>query len=59
MLAIFDESEIKERQKQQMFGNMYLIVELFKYNQIKSNIIVTCINEMFEEVNNNNVEILC
>ena len=59
MLAIFDESEIKERQKLQMFGNMYLIVELFKYNQIKSNIIVTCISEMFEEVNTRNVEILC
>ena len=32
MLAIFDESEIKKRQKDQMFGNMHLIVELYKYD---------------------------
>ena len=35
-----------------MFGNMALIVELYKYNEIKPNIIQTCINELFEEVNN-------
>lgn len=59
MLAIFDESEIKKRQKDQMFGNMHLIVELYKYDQIKSNIITTCIDDMFEEVNQQNIEILC
>jgi len=31
MLFMFDESEIKFRQKQQMFGNMRLIVELYKH----------------------------
>lgn len=31
MLYVFDESEIKFRQKQQMFGNMRLIVELYKH----------------------------
>ena len=59
MLAIFDESEIKKRQKDQMFGNMHLIVELYKYDQIKSGILTTCIDDMFEEVNGQNIEILC
>jgi len=59
MMAVFDESELKKRQKDQMFGNMHLIVELYKYNQIKSNIITHCINDMFEEINCQNVEILC
>ena len=59
MLAIFDISEIKKRQKDQMFGNMHLIVELYKYDQIKSGILTTCIDDMFEEVNCQNIEILC
>lgn len=59
MLAIFDISEIKKRQQDQMFGNMHLIVELYKYQQIKSGILTHCIDDMFEEVNSQNVEILC
>jgi hypothetical protein len=59
MLYVFDESEIKFRQRGQMFGNMHLIVELYKYEQIKSTIITHCIDEMFEEINGQNVEILC
>lgn len=51
MLYVFDESEIKFRQKQQMFGNMRLIVELYKHQQIKSTILTQCIDEMFEEIN--------
>ena len=51
MLAIFDMSEIKKRQKDQMFGNMALIVELYKYDLIKADIIITCINELNEEIN--------
>lgn len=51
MLYVFDETEIKFRQKQQMFGNMRLIVELYKHQQIKSNILTQCIDEMFEEIN--------
>jgi len=35
-----------------MFGNMALIVELYKYDAIKPHIIQTCIDELFEEVNN-------
>lgn len=59
MLHVFDKSEIKHRMKEQMFGNMHLIVELYKYHQIKSNIITMCIDDMFEEINGQNVEILC
>lgn len=39
MLFVFDESEIKCRQREQMHGNMQLIVELFKVGQIKSHIV--------------------
>ena len=59
MLHVFDRSEIKYRMKEQMFGNMHLIVELYKYHQIKCNIITMCIDDMFEEINGQNVEILC
>jgi hypothetical protein len=59
MLHVFDTSEIKYRMKEQMFGNMHLIVELYKYHQIKCNIITMCIDDMFEEINGQNVEILC
>jgi hypothetical protein len=38
---------------------MALIVELYKYNVFKPQILTTCVNELFEEVNNQNVEILC
>jgi hypothetical protein len=31
MLHVFDQSEIKFRLKEQMFGNMHLIVELYKH----------------------------
>lgn len=59
MLHVFDQSEIKFRLKEQMFGNMHLIVELYKHGQIKSNIITMCIDDMFVEINSQNVEILC
>jgi len=59
MLFVFDESEIKSRQREQMHGNMQLIVELFKVGQIKAHIVSTCIDEMLTELNTRNVEILC
>lgn len=59
MLYVFDKSEIDFRLKEQMFGNMSLIVELYKYGLIKSGIITMCIDDMFEEINGQNVEILC
>ena len=59
MLHVYDSTEIDFRLKEQMFGNMHLIVELYKYHQIKSNILTMCIDDMFEEINCQNVEILC
>ena len=59
MLYVFDASEIRERQKDQMFGNMALIVELYKYNVFRSTILTTCIDDLFEEINSQNIEILC
>jgi hypothetical protein len=59
MLYVFDASEIKERQQDQMFGNMALIVELYKYNVFRSTILTTCIDDLFEEINSQNIEILC
>lgn len=41
-----------------MFGNMALIVELYKYDLIKADIIITCINELYEEINDQNIEIV-
>ena len=38
---------------------MRLIVELYVNNQIPEGIIVTCINSLFEDINNQSVEILC
>jgi len=32
MMHVFDKSEIKHRMREQMFGNMHLIVELYKYH---------------------------
>lgn len=42
-----------------MFGNMALIVELYKYDVFRPQILLQCIDELFEEVNNQNIEILC
>ncbi len=42
-----------------MFGNMALIVELYKRNLFRANILISCIDELFEDINNQNVEILC
>lgn len=41
-----------------MTGNMHLIVELFKNNLIKSNILINCFDELQQELNNQNVDIL-
>lgn len=37
---------------------MHLIVELFKNNLIKSNILINCFDELQEERSNQNVDIL-
>jgi hypothetical protein len=41
-----------------MQGNMHLIVELFKNNLIKSNILINCFDELQQERSNMNVDIL-
>ena len=46
MLFVFDADEIKHRKKEQMHGNMQLIVELYKHGQIGSKIIYNCIEDL-------------
>jgi hypothetical protein len=38
---------------------MRLIVELYVYNQIPEDIIVTCITSLLEEITDQSIEILC
>jgi hypothetical protein len=52
MLFVFDESELECRRVQQMHGNMQLIVELYKHEQISSVILNTCIEDLLQELNN-------
>lgn len=59
MLFLYDPEEIKFRQRLQLYGNMKLIVELYTHGQIPEGIILTCINSLFDEVIDQNVEILC
>jgi hypothetical protein len=59
MLYVFDEDEIKYRQTLQLHGNMRLIVELFVNQQIPEAIIVKCIDNLLNDINDLNVEILC
>ena len=59
MLYVFDKDEIKFRMKQQLFGNMKLIVELWLHHQIPEGIILTCITSLLEDINDQSVEILC
>lgn len=51
-MQLYDESELRQRQKEQMQGNIYLIVELFKNNLIKSNILMNCFDELQQERSN-------
>lgn len=57
-MQLYDESELRQRQKEQMQGNMHLIVELFKNNLIKSNILINCFDELQQERSTQNVDIL-
>lgn len=49
---------MRQRQKEQLQGNIHLIVELFKNNLIKSNILINCFEELSQEISNQNVDIL-
>ena len=42
-----------------MYGNMYLLTELYIANQLNGNIIKTCLEDLQQEINDQNVEILC
>lgn len=60
MLFVFDEGEIRHRQKLQLFGNMQLVVELYLHNQIPEGIIITCVASLMDDIGNDqSVEILC
>ena len=59
MMNLYDEKELNERKKEQMYGNMYLITELFIAKQLNGNIIKTCLDDLMQEVNDQNVEIMC
>jgi len=59
MLFVFDQDELKMRQQDQMHGNMKLIVELFKLDMVKGQIVKTCLDELFQEMSARNIEVLC
>ena len=59
MMYLFDDKELAERKKEQMYGNMYLITELYTAKQLNGNIIKTCLDDLQQEINDQNVEIMC
>ena len=46
MMHLYDDHEMKIRQKEQMYGNMYLITELYIAKQLNGNIIKTCLDDL-------------
>jgi hypothetical protein len=42
-----------------MYGNMYLITELYIARQLNGNIIKTCLDDLWQEINDQNIEIIC
>ena len=42
-----------------MHGNMRFLVELFKLNLVKASIIKTCLEDLFQELSVDNIEVLC
>lgn len=59
MRYVFDKEELRFRQKQQMFGNMKLLCELYLRALIPADIITLCLTSLFDEINDMNVEIVC
>lgn len=51
MMYLYDEEELKERQKEQMYGNMFLITELYIGGLLNGIIIKTCLEELQQEIN--------
>ena len=46
MMNLYDDEELQERKKEQMYGNMYLLTELFIARQLNGNIIKTCLDDL-------------
>ena len=42
-----------------MYGNMKLLAELYTHNCLNEGILNTCIESLYNEINDQNVEILC
>ena len=59
MMNLYDDEELMQRKREQMYGNMYLITELYIANQLNGNIIKTCLDDLQQEINDQNVEIMC
>lgn len=59
MQLVYDKEELIYRQKLQMYGNMKLLAELYTHNCLNEGILNTCIDSLFDEINDQNVEILC
>lgn len=51
MVFTYGEQELENRQRDQMHGNMRFLVELFKLNLVKGSIIKTCLEDLFQELN--------
>ena len=47
MMYLFDDKELQERKREQMYGNMYLITELYTAKHLNGNIIKTCLEELW------------
>jgi hypothetical protein len=58
MMYLFDDNELQQRKREQMYGNMYLITELYIAKQLNGNIIKTCLDDLFSEINDQNLEII-
>ena len=59
MVFAYGESELLQRQRDQMHGNMRFLVELFKLSLVKSTVIKMCLEDLFQELNVYNLEVLC
>jgi len=46
MKYLYDLEELNHRKREQMYGNMYLITELYIAKQLNGNIIKTCLEDL-------------
>ena len=59
MVFAYGEEELMQRQREQMHGNMRFLVELFKLKLVRGVLIRDCLEDLFQELNDGNVEVLC